>query len=49
LRERGVDAQPAVWDDAAIDWDAYDLVIVRSAWDYSARRDEFVAWARSVP
>jgi glutathione synthase/RimK-type ligase-like ATP-grasp enzyme len=22
---------------------------VRSAWDYSARRDEFVAWARSVP
>jgi glutathione synthase/RimK-type ligase-like ATP-grasp enzyme len=49
LRDLGVDAQPAVWDDAAIDWDAYDLVIVRSAWDYSARRDEFVAWARSVP
>jgi glutathione synthase/RimK-type ligase-like ATP-grasp enzyme len=48
LRDLGVDAQPAVWDDAAIDWDAYDLVVVRSAWDYSARRDEFVAWARSV-
>jgi hypothetical protein len=49
LRERGVDAQPAVWDDAAVDWGSYDLVVVRSAWDYSARRDEFVAWARSVP
>jgi hypothetical protein len=49
LRERGVDAQPAVWDDPAIDWAAYDLVVVRSAWDYSLRRDAFVAWARSVP
>jgi hypothetical protein len=49
LRERGVDAQPAGWDDPAVDWAAYDLVVVRSAWDYSLRRDDFVAWARSVP
>jgi hypothetical protein len=49
LRERGVDARPAVWDDPAIDWAGYDLVVVRSAWDYSLRRDDFVAWARSVP
>jgi hypothetical protein len=49
LRERGVDAQPAVWDDPAIDWASYDLVVVRSAWDYSLRRDDFVAWAQSVP
>jgi glutathione synthase/RimK-type ligase-like ATP-grasp enzyme len=49
LRERGVDAEPAVWDDGAVDWGAYDLVVVRSAWDYSTRRDEFVIWARSVP
>jgi len=49
LRDRDVDAQPAVWDDPKIDWAAYDLVVVRSAWDYSGRRDEFVAWARSVP
>lgn len=49
LRERGVDAQPAVWDDPAVDWAAYDLVVVRSAWDYSLRRDDFVAWAQSVP
>jgi glutathione synthase/RimK-type ligase-like ATP-grasp enzyme len=49
LRERGVDAQPAVWDDPAVEWSSYDLVVVRSAWDYSGRRDEFVAWARSVP
>jgi hypothetical protein len=49
LRARGVAAEPAVWDAPAIDWHAYDLVVVRSAWDYSARRDEFVAWAHAVP
>src|SRR5947208_12420337 len=49
LRERGVGAEPAVWDDPTVDWAGYDLVVVRSAWDYSSRRDQFVEWARSVP
>ncbi|MGV8967262.1 MAG: ATP-grasp domain-containing protein [Cellulomonas sp.] len=49
LAERGVTAEPAVWDDASIDWNAFDLVVVRSTWDYSLRQPEFVAWAQSVP
>jgi len=49
LVERGVTAEPAVWDDPAVDWPAYDLVLVRSTWDYSPRHDEFLAWARSLP
>jgi glutathione synthase/RimK-type ligase-like ATP-grasp enzyme len=49
LRARGADAVPAVWDDPAQDWAAYDLVVIRSTWDYHERRDAFVAWARSVP
>ncbi len=48
LRER-LGAAWAVWDDPAVDWDAFDLVVVRSCWDYDRRRDEFLAWARSVP
>jgi glutathione synthase/RimK-type ligase-like ATP-grasp enzyme len=43
------EAQFAVWDDPAVDWDAFDLVVVRSTWDYQERRDDFLAWARSVP
>ena len=49
LLARGAVPEPAVWDDPAVDWAAYDLVVVRSAWDYHERREEFVAWARSVP
>ena len=45
----GVSAEPAVWDDPAVDWAAYDLVVVRSTWDYTLRREEFLAWAAGVP
>ena len=40
---------PAVWDDPAVDWDAFTAVVIRSTWDYAARRDAFLAWAGSVP
>src|SRR5437763_1977047 len=42
------EATPVVWDDAEVDWAAFDLVVVRSTWDYTGRRDAFVAWAQSV-
>ena len=49
LRALGIEAVPAIWDDASIDWAAFDLVVVRDTWDYTERRAAFVAWARSVP
>lgn len=45
----GVAADIAVWDDPAVDWSRYDLVVVRSTWDYTDRREEFLAWAESLP
>ncbi|PZF99345.1 ATP-grasp domain-containing protein [Micromonospora endophytica] len=49
LAARGVAATVAVWDDPTVDWAGYDLVVLRSPWDYAPRRDEFVAWAGRVP
>jgi hypothetical protein len=49
LRARAIIADPVVWDDRAVDWGAYDLVVVRSTWDYSPRRQDFIAWAQAVP
>jgi hypothetical protein len=49
LAARGVAADPVVWDAPGIDWSGYDLVVLRSPWDYVPRRDEFVAWASDVP
>jgi glutathione synthase/RimK-type ligase-like ATP-grasp enzyme len=48
LAPLGVGAEPVSWD-ADVDWSRYDLVVIRSTWDYTDRRDEFVAWAESLP
>jgi len=49
LARLGITAEPAVWDDPAVDWAAYGLVVIRNPWDYFYRRDDFVAWASAVP
>src|SRR6188508_137776 len=49
LADRGIRTAAAVWDDPNVDWAAFDLVVLRSSWDYASRRSEFVAWAQSVP
>ena len=48
LAAAGVSAEARVWDDREVRWAEYDLAVLRSTWDYPARRDEFVAWARRV-
>lgn len=48
LEARGVHAEAAVWDDRAVDWSSFDLVLIRSTWDYAQRRSEFLTWAAEV-
>lgn len=48
LRDRGIAAEPAVWEDALRDWSAAALCVIRSTWDYSYRREAFCAWADRV-
>ncbi|WP_327428464.1 ATP-grasp domain-containing protein [Streptomyces sp. NBC_01236] len=45
LEAAGAEAAAEYWDDPDVDWSAYDLVVIRSTWDYSWRVAEFVAWA----
>ncbi|MFC4059311.1 RimK family alpha-L-glutamate ligase [Planomonospora corallina] len=44
----GISGRAVRWDDPEADWSVFDLVVVRSAWDYVDRRAEFLAWARRV-
>ena len=48
LAARGHEAVPAVWDDPDVDWSQFDLVVVRSTWDYAGHRKRFLAWAAAV-
>jgi glutathione synthase/RimK-type ligase-like ATP-grasp enzyme len=49
LREAGLAVELVRWDDPAVDWAGFDLVVVRSCWDYAWRLEEFLGWAESVP
>jgi glutathione synthase/RimK-type ligase-like ATP-grasp enzyme len=44
----GFEASWAVWDDPAVAWNEADLVVIRSTWDYTARRQEFLSWAAGL-
>lgn len=46
LRKRGLHARWLPWDDP--DTETADLVILRAAWDYAERREEFLAWTKRV-
>jgi hypothetical protein len=40
----GIACEYLPWDDASVDWDAFDLVMVRSPWNYATRLAEFRRW-----
>ncbi len=44
----GLAVDVPVWDDDTVDWTSYDVVVVRSCWNYVDRRDAFLAWAGSL-
>lgn len=48
LRRAGVEVSATPWDDPTIEWNDYDLIILRSCWDYPERPDEFLAWVQKM-
>ena len=48
LRGLGLEAGTLAWDDPAADPAAFDLVVVRSTWNYSHALPEFLAWLKKT-
>lgn len=48
LRGRGHDVSYEVWSAGDADWKRYDLVFIRSTWDYHFHLPKFLAWAERV-
>ena len=48
LTDVGLDARGVVWDDPDVDWSAFELVVIRSTWDYATRHREFIEWTERV-
>jgi hypothetical protein len=44
LERRGCVVDAAVWNDDAVDWSAFDVVVLRSCWDYHDAPARFRGW-----
>ncbi len=44
----GITGRVVLWTDRSIAWDEFDLVVIRSPWDYPDRADEFLSWLDRV-
>jgi glutathione synthase/RimK-type ligase-like ATP-grasp enzyme len=44
----GIELDYCVWWDGEVEWGRYDLVVVRSPWDYVPRLDEYRDWLHTV-
>lgn len=49
LREVDIEGQLCVWDDPVVAWSDYEMVVIRSTWDYTKDRRGFLEWARALP
>ena len=47
LLARGTDVDIVPWG-TGTDWASADLVVIRTPWDYTPRRQEFLSWAQEV-
>jgi glutathione synthase/RimK-type ligase-like ATP-grasp enzyme len=48
LDAQGLEASLVAWDDDQVDWDGFDLCVIRSTWDYAHHLERFLAWASHV-
>ncbi|WP_417744166.1 ATP-grasp domain-containing protein [Rosistilla oblonga] len=47
LRQQGWDIGDLAWD-GDVDWDAFDVVVIRSTWDYQYALDRFLAVLKQI-
>ena len=48
LQHRGHQTEPVAWDDPTVAWSRFDLVLLRSTWNYTERPADFLRWCDSV-
>jgi hypothetical protein len=44
LKEGGTHVQPLPWDVDTAEWNSFDLVVIRSCWNYHHHPEKFIQW-----
>jgi len=48
LKNLGATVHLPIWN-SGIDWNQFDISVIRTTWDYHSQKEEFVQWCQSVP
>lgn len=48
LTQKGLQVKLEIWDDPAVNWSKYDLVLLKSPWDYFDKIDAFYTWLNQL-
>ena len=48
LLRKGHTLTTPAWTDPSVDWSVFDVVVLRTTWDYASQRERFVQWAGKV-
>ena len=48
LVNAGLIPTSVIWNDPSVQWDDFDLVVVRTTWDYTEHHHKFVEWVTSI-
>ena len=49
LKRQGINSTFEVWDNADVEWQDYDCVLVRSTWDYTEKIEKFISFLENLP
>ncbi len=44
LISKGLEVVSAIWNDEEIDWSHFDVVVIKSPWDYHNHINRFMSW-----
>ncbi len=48
LTSKGLALEKVIWNDPLVDWERYDVVIIKSPWDYFNLIKDFYAWLEKL-
>ena len=48
LQDRGWDVSTVSWRNRSVDWNDFDIVVLRTTWDYQNQPDEFLSVLRAI-
>lgn len=48
LKTKGLSIEKVIWNDAEVNWEEYDIAILKSPWDYFDLIEDFYAWLAMI-